>query len=61
MMSASAPCPATAPGRPVLTAPGTFGPDQVTALVYPLSADQLDVYLVTADCRVRLHRTVPAR
>ncbi|WP_405018636.1 hypothetical protein OHV05_18225 [Kitasatospora sp. NBC_00070] len=57
---ATAPCPATAPGTPLLATPGRFGPDQVTALVYPLDGDRLDVYLVTADCRVRLHRTVPA-
>ncbi|BFV58052.1 hypothetical protein KCMC57_up31560 [Kitasatospora sp. CMC57] len=58
--ASAAPCPATAPGVPLLAAPGRFGAEPVTALVYPLTADQVEVYLVTADCRVRLHRTVPA-
>ncbi|MER5861749.1 hypothetical protein [Kitasatospora sp. NPDC002040] len=55
----SSPCPAVGTGTPVATAPGSFGPDRVTALVFPLGQDRLDVYLVTADCRVLLHRTVP--
>ncbi|MER8183292.1 zf-HC2 domain-containing protein [Kitasatospora sp. NPDC094015] len=54
------------PGQPPLAAaPGRYGTDPVTALVYPAPGrtDLMDVYLVTPDCpgaTVLLHRTVPA-
>lgn len=58
--SPTSPCPAIAADGLLAATPGRFGHESVTALVLPLPADRLDVYLVTADCRVLLHRAVPS-
>ncbi|MGW2400228.1 zf-HC2 domain-containing protein [Kitasatospora sp. NPDC001664] len=54
-------CPGLPAGQPLARTAGRYGPERVTALVFPLGPDRYDTYLVTPDCRTLLHRTVPAR
>ncbi|MFI5528896.1 hypothetical protein ACIA8O_10125 [Kitasatospora sp. NPDC051853] len=58
--AAAVSCPGLPSGPPLVRAAGSYGREQVTALVFPLGPDRYDTYLVTSDCRTLLHRAVPA-